>query len=193
MKKIVLFCIFFFGLTSIYSQEQATVAPEMKDRSRWDLVWRSAVLPGWGLFHAKEYRKARLTMIITSVLILSELKGHKEEVERREEFENSRNLFIAYSNFYSQPDPGMITFLANYQHSKQDDLDGVRSRNDLRLALLGTKYILQLAYTYWRGIKWEEGDNSSGFDLNIRTYAQSDARDQVKDSFGMDLKYRFLF
>lgn len=193
MKKIVLFCIFFFGLTSIYSQEQATVAPETKDRSRWDLVWRSAVLPGWGLLHAKEFRKARFTMVITSVLLLSELKGRKEEMERKEEFENSRNLFILYSNFYPQPDPGMITFLANYQHSKQDDLDGVRSRNDLRLALLGAKYILQLAYTYWRGIRWEEENKSSGFDFNIRTYSQLDARDQVREPFGMDLKYRFHF
>ncbi|TGK08288.1 hypothetical protein EHO58_06735 [Leptospira selangorensis] len=192
MKKFVLFCIFLFGLTSIYSQEQTTVVPEMRDRSRWDLVWRSAVLPGWGLLHAKEYRKARFTMVITSILVLSELKGHKEEVERKEEFENSRNLFIAYSNFYPQPDPGMIIFLANYQHSKQDDLEGVRSRNDLRLALLGAKYILQLAYTYWRGVQWE-GENSAGFDLNIRTYSQSDVRDQVREPFGMDLKYRFLF
>lgn len=193
MKKLAIFCIFLFGLTSLHSQEQTTTVSETKDRSRWDLVWRSAVLPGWGLLHAKEYRKARLTMVITSILVLSELKGHKEEVERKEEFENARNLFIAYSNFYPQPDPGTMIFLANYQHSKQDDLEGVRSRNDLRLALLGTKYILQLAYTYWRGIQWEEGDNSSGFDFNIRTYAQLDARDQMKDSFGMDLKYKFQF
>ncbi|PJZ78475.1 hypothetical protein [Leptospira neocaledonica] len=193
MKKFVLFYIFlFFGLTSIYSQEQTTVAPETKDRSRWDLVWRSAVLPGWGLLHAKEYRKGRFTMVITSVLLLSELKGHKEELERKREFEDSRNLFLTYSNFYPQPDPGMVVLLANYQHSKQDDLDGVRSRNDLRLALLGAKYILQLAYTYWRGIRWEE-ENSSGFDFNIRTYSQSDSRDQVREPFGMDLKYRFHF
>ncbi|GBF39323.1 hypothetical protein LPTSP1_23240 [Leptospira johnsonii] len=131
-------------------------------------------------------------MVITSILLISELKGHQEEVERKEEFENSRNLFIVYSNFYSQPDPGLVSLLANYQHSKQDDLDGVRSRNDLRLALLGAKYVLQLAYTYWRGIKWEE-ENSAGFDLNIRTYSQSDARDQVKDTFGLDLKYGFYF
>ncbi|MGJ4745324.1 hypothetical protein ACQV5M_03100 [Leptospira sp. SA-E8] len=192
VKKFVLFCIFFLGLTSLHSQEQTTTVPETKDRSRWDLVWRSAVLPGWGLLHAKEYRKARLTMVITSVLVLSELKGHKEEVERKEEFENSRNLFLIYSTFYPQTDPGMFSLLANYQHSKQDDLDGVRSRNDLRLALLGAKYILQLAYTYWRGISWE-GENSSGFDLNIRTYSQSDARDQVKDTLGLDLKYGFYF
>ncbi|TGN02875.1 hypothetical protein [Leptospira dzoumogneensis] len=191
MKKFVLFCIFFFGFTSLYSQEQ-TASPETKDRSRWDLVWRSAVLPGWGLLHAKEYRKARLTMVITSVLVLSELKGHKEEVEKKEEFENARNLFLVYSNFYPQPDPGMVTLLANYQHSKRDDLEGVRNRNDLRLGLLGAKYILQLAYTYWRGIQWE-GDNSAGFDFNIRTYAQSDARDQVRDPFGMDLSYKFYF
>ncbi|MEI1277807.1 hypothetical protein V6Z05_05725 [Leptospira venezuelensis] len=191
MKKFVLFCIFLFGLASLNSQEQTT-SPETKDRSRWDLVWRSAVLPGWGLLHAKEYRKARFTMVITSILVLSELKGHKEEVERKEEFENARNLFIAYSNFYPQPDHGTMIFLANYQHSKQDDLDGVRSRNDLRLALLGAKYILQLAYTYWRGIQWE-GDNSSGLNLNIRTYSQLDNRDQVRDSFGMDLRYSFRF
>ena len=192
MKKLLLFCIFLFGLTSLHPQEQARTGPEIKNRSRWDLVWRSAVLPGWGLLHAKEYRKARLTMLITSILLISELKGHQQELEKKEEFENSRNLFLVYSNFYPQPDPGMVTFLANYQHSKQDDLDGVRNRNDLRLALLGAKYLLQLAYTYWRGVKWE-GENSSGFDFNIRTYSQSDAKDQVKDTFGLDVKYGFQF
>ncbi|TGL63402.1 hypothetical protein [Leptospira sarikeiensis] len=193
MKKIIVLSIILSSFISIHSQEfekkEENISAGFQDRSRWDLVWRSAVLPGWGLLHAKAYRKGIFTLGITSILLIYEYKGHKEEEEKKQNLEYSRDLFLTYSYFNSQIDPQSYLIFAGYQHKKQEDLEELQSKNDLKLGLLGLKYFLQLAYTYWYGIKWE-GENTSGFRLDIRTASFANKNG---GETGLDLKYTFMF
>lgn len=170
MKKI----IFILLLTAFTGSQAADITPKdnlsdskNENRSRWDLVWRSAVLPGWGLIHGKEYRKGYLVAGITTLLARSEYKGHNDEERGRETFSESQKILqFSYLNQPTSSDQNLLLLLYSLESKK--DLDKIRENNELKLNLLALKYIMQLGYTYWFGISWEKGTNGSGLQFDIQ-------------------------
>ncbi|XDD54598.1 hypothetical protein AB3N62_01970 [Leptospira sp. WS4.C2] len=174
MKKII-FLLLLTAFTVSHAEEVTSKNESPSDREdskienrqRWDLVWRSAVLPGWGLIHAKAYRKGYVVAGITTLLARSEYRGHNEEDQKRETFSESQKL-LQFS-YLSQPtfsDQNLLLLLLSLDSKK--DLDKIRENNELKLTLLGLKYIMQLGYTYWFGISWEKGTNQSGLQFDIQ-------------------------
>ncbi len=139
----------------------------INSRSRWDLVWRSAVLPGWGLLYAKSYRKGILTLTITTLLIGSEIKGHREEEDRKEKLHEYQSVFTF--SYLNQPIINeQNLFLYSIVSEAKNNLDHTREENELKLTLLGFKYLLQLGYTYWFGISWEQEGNQTGLKFDVQ-------------------------
>ncbi|PJZ46396.1 hypothetical protein [Leptospira brenneri] len=175
MKKFYIICLLIFNFSFLEAQEVPTTNEQANDpknssvemRSRWDLVWRSALLPGWGLIHAKSYRKGIAVAGITTLLARSEYKGHLEELHEKEKYTDSQTyLQLSYLNQPSINDQNLLLILNSLDAKK--DLEKIKENNETKLALLGLKYFIQLGYTYWFGISWEKGKTQSGFQFDIQ-------------------------
>lgn len=173
MKKFIFFLLIVSFTVSAEESPSKNESPldsensKIENRSRWDLVWRSAVLPGWGLIHAKAYRKGYVVAGITTILARSEYKGHNEEERERETFSESQKLLqFSYLNQPTLSDQNLLLLLNSLDSKK--DLDKIRDNNEMKLALLGLKYIMQLGYTYWFGVSWEKGTTQSGLHFDIQ-------------------------
>ncbi|MCH1910696.1 hypothetical protein L9Z41_16450 [Leptospira noguchii] len=117
------------------------------NRTRWNLVWRSAVFPGWG--HYKANRK-KIGIVYTSffwsgvilTLIASDRIGGKKT-----EYENSARI-------------GQVSDYALIRemivHEKRSEYK--KSIDDYQNLAMGTVlvYLIQLTHSYFTGIDWEK-------------------------------------
>ncbi|TGK01295.1 hypothetical protein EHQ53_08685 [Leptospira langatensis] len=166
MRRIILALLCFAPILSSYA-EPVSPTLEQESRSRWDLVWRSAVLPGWGLIHAKAYRKGFITLAVTSALVGIEYRAHHKAEMKKEDWEDAKTLSFAYLASSPQADPQTLLGLSMIQENRHHSYEDTKQQNNLKLGLLTLKYCLQLAYTYWYGIQWEKEDLRSGLKMDL--------------------------
>lgn len=117
------------------------------NRTRWNLVWRSAVFPGWG--HYKADRK-KIGIVYVSFFwfgaMLTLIASDRIE-EKKTEYENSARIgqFSDYALIRE-----MIV------HEKRSEYK--KSIDDYQNLAMGTVlvYLIQLAHSYFTGIDWEK-------------------------------------
>ncbi|TGL12267.1 hypothetical protein [Leptospira meyeri] len=198
MKKKFILYLVIFNFSLIEAQENPVINEPKFDpkysqyevRSRWDLVWRSAILPGWGLIYAKSYRKGIAVAGITTLLARSEYKGHIEENHEKEKYTDSQTyLQISYLNQPTMNEQNLLLILNTLESKK--DLEKIKDNNEMKLTLLGLKYFIQLGYTYWFGISWEKGSTQSGFQFDIQrdSYSLGQSSNAQKLLFSYDINF----
>lgn len=117
------------------------------NRTRWNLVWRSAVFPGWG--HYKADRK-KIGIVYVSFFwfgaMLTLIASDRIE-EKKNEYENSARIgqFSDYALIRE-----MIV------HEKRSEYK--KSIDDYQNLAIGTAlvYLIQLTHSYFTGIDWEK-------------------------------------
>lgn len=178
MKYFFVFvsCLLVCQVMEAQEPKKPILSPDPKDkrsseiensRSRWDLVWRSAIVPGWGLIHAKAYRRGILTLTTTSIVLAVEYDGHREEASRKEDYHQASNTLLYYYLTAPQTNSDILLLLFAQRNSALDVYEYSRTENDLKLSLLAVKYLLQLGYSYWYGTFWEKEEVTNGFRFDL--------------------------
>lgn len=187
---------FLLGLPSDVKPNQDSATTYL-GRSRWDIIWRSAVVPGWGLVHAGETRKGIFAFSTFALFVGLEIQGHKDLEARRERYEESRDLFNAYSLGTANPDPVTLVTLQAQKEVQHLQYENAHYKSNVKLGLLFLKYFVQLGFANYYGKKWETGEIGQGFRLDIdrdySTSAYSGSMDSNLFSQRVSLSYTFVF
>lgn len=149
------------------------------DRDRWDIVWRSAVLPSWGMFHADRDTIGYVySGLFWGTLIYS--------FQLRSQATNAKAAYDEATLFYQvgRPDPtsfvtstgvdttGFLvtdTIFSQYVSDSKSQFRAKTNQYNASLGVVGLIYIVQLVHSYYVGVDWEEGNglaSGGGFDMN---------------------------
>ncbi|WP_425269697.1 LA_0442/LA_0875 N-terminal domain-containing protein [Leptospira yasudae] len=129
-------------------------------RSRWSLVWRSAVLPGWG--HYKAERKK--TAIVYGALFWTGVVATGLAAKQIE----SKKAAYDEASLYGQVS-GNLLFGEAYVSDKRSAYK--KSIEDYQNMAAGTVliYLIQLTHSYFTGVEWEKEEIAITPDGVIRT------------------------
>ena len=136
--------------------------PGVKKKSRWDIVWRSALLPGWGLYHAGDRISGVGVGILTLLAANNYFSANATVSSTRSSYESAAvlSLLTTSSSLNSILSINALNSYSTYQNS----ISGQRQA----LGILAAVYLGQLGYSYYRGIRYEREDlPKTGFQLNM--------------------------
>ncbi|WP_406600491.1 LA_0442/LA_0875 N-terminal domain-containing protein [Leptospira sanjuanensis] len=144
-------------------EEAVVINPPVKTsgtRSRWSLVWRSAVLPGWG--HYKAERKK--TAIVYGALFWTGAVATGLAAKQIE----SKKAAYDEASLYGQAS-GNLLFGEAYVGDKRAAYK--KSIQDYQSVAAGTAliYLIQLTHAYFTGVEWEKEEIAVTPDGLIRT------------------------
>ncbi|TGK37609.1 hypothetical protein EHQ12_06925 [Leptospira gomenensis] len=131
-------------------EEQAVVPEPVKTggaRSRWGLVWRSAVLPGWG--HWKAERK-KTSIVYGSLfwggVVFTAMSANQIQ-QKKSDYDQS-TLLAQFG--------GNLVFGEWYVSEKRAAYK--KAIQDYQTAATGTVliYLIQLTHSYFTGVAWEQ-------------------------------------
>ncbi|TGL71961.1 hypothetical protein EHQ67_02280 [Leptospira kmetyi] len=132
-------------------EEEAIVQkPEPKlsgTRSRWSLVWRSAVLPGWGHYKAERKKTAIVYGTLFWSGVIATAFASQQIGQKKSEYESSTLIAQASGNLLF----GELVVSGKRAEYK-------KSIQDYQNAAAGTAliYLIQLTHSYFTGISWEQ-------------------------------------
>ncbi len=175
--------------TEIPVEPQKNTDPAFQ-RNKWNVTWRSALLPGWGLDSfenlAKEIKnsgkdisilsqwKPILLGITTIGAMYTVLQLRSAALEEKAAYERNAaivNPGVLYlSDQANKQAPGSISsdiqlaFLVTYNNSIFSPYSSA-VENFTNTRYLGLLYVGQLFYSYWQGKKWEEEKSSEHLGL----------------------------
>lgn len=152
---------------AIRNPQEKDISRTIEERSRWDVVWRSAVVPGWGLYHAGEKRKAAFALGTFALFIGLEIQGHKDLESRKEKYDQSDDLLNAYLLSTRNADPFVLVSLQAQKEIQRLHYENAEYKANIKSALLAIKYLVQLGFAYYYGTKWEKGEIGSGWKFDI--------------------------
>ncbi|TGL64245.1 hypothetical protein [Leptospira sarikeiensis] len=197
MKKFLILLIFCFPFSILFAAPENEAVPS-SERSRWDIIWRSAVVPGWGLIHAGETRKGIFAFSTFAIFVALEIQGHKDLEHRNEKYEQSQDILNVYLlQFHSNPDPVTLVTLQAQKEIQHLEYENAAYKSNVKLGLLVLKYLVQLGFANYYGLKWEKGELGNGFRLDVdKDYASlpyQGANSSFASSQRYSLSYSFLF
>ncbi|WP_040911451.1 LA_0442/LA_0875 N-terminal domain-containing protein [Leptospira broomii] len=136
-------------------------------RSPWDPVWRSAVLPGWGLSHMKQNAYGKTYQMVFILSALAYFGFEKAAQDRSSKYDSKVNdILLKDPLIYAQinaalPASTAQLYIQQDQISKLQDLNKIKnqehnyssySHNALSVGL--GIYAIQLLHSYFAGKKW---------------------------------------
>lgn len=116
-------------------------------RSRWSLVWRSAVLPGWGHYKAERKKTAIVYGSLFWGGVVATAFASQQIGQKKSEYESSTLIAQASGNLAA----GEF-----YVSGKRAEYK--KSIQDYQNIAAGTAliYLIQLTHSYFTGISWEQ-------------------------------------
>lgn len=171
---------------------------QIADRSRYDIVWRSAVLPGWGEFHAgnSKWGWINSSAFVSATLLSAYFYSEKQSAKHRYDSRSSifRPSVAGYVLFTQLSANQFFTpYSFNYVRYIDDDTRNYRDykqateRFNESLAGLAGIYLFNVIHSYFTGISYEKADLQSRFFLRgkIRRFG----RQQNSTSGGVEVVY----
>nr|WP_156781824.1 hypothetical protein [Leptospira tipperaryensis] len=137
-------------------EEEAIVAkpdfkvPHSGDRSRWSLVWRSALLPGWGHYKAERKKTAYVYGALFWTGIVATYSSAQKVTQTKADYDQA--------SLNAQILGGSSPLLAGQilTNGKRDDYKKAIDDYQKISAATAILYLIQLAHVYYTGISWEE-------------------------------------
>lgn len=135
-------------------------------RNPWDPVWRSAVLPGWGLSLMRHENYATAYQVLIGVSILVAIGGSQAATVQGNKAENklSKILFeepLTQQQILSSGIPGASLVVAKMQADSISEMNTAKNREQQYhsysqngLALGIGLYLAQIAHSYFLGKAW---------------------------------------
>lgn len=137
------------------AKETALPAGDSGMRSQWSLVWRSALLPGWGQLHAGRKSAGIAAIAATGLTALYALNRNQIMKLRRAEYRENITLFLLLGVAVQPATPLNVSYAnaaVNGAAFKRYDASVTKYRNGA--ALFGLVYVLQAAHAYVTGVDW---------------------------------------
>ncbi len=192
-----------------------------KPRTMWSIVWRSALIPGWGLTYGRD---SGLGSVYTSLFIVTALggAGYKASLKSLEKSIDDKlvtDLIIqpyllstlTASSTTSSASSTLSTDLKNYQNNyntpiklykylqSKDDFNGQVANSEKVIAAAAGIYALQLIHSAIYGYFWAKRtprkfseEKSTGWKIQISPVARRNPIISNQD-WQMDVGYRFEF
>jgi hypothetical protein len=191
-----------------------------KPRSMWSIVWRSALVPGWGLTYGRD---SGLGSVYTSLFIVTALggAGYKASLNSLEKSIDDKLindliikpylLSIVAASSTSSTATTSSSDLKNFQNNYNTPIkirDYLKSKNDFEhqvansnkvLAAAAGIYALQLIHSAIYGYFWAKRtprkfseEKTTGWNIQISPIARKNPITNNQD-WQMDLGYRFEF
>ncbi|TGK13931.1 hypothetical protein EHO60_00845 [Leptospira fletcheri] len=129
-------------------QEPVFVPPPKPTRSRWSLVWRSAVLPGWGHIYADRKKTGWIYGGTFAVALGYSIISAEHAKSAKSSYDQA--TFNSALIFGNSP-IGLGRF--NLEGQRSEYQKDVKQYNQ-SLAILGTVYLVQLVHSYFTGGTW---------------------------------------
>lgn len=133
-------------------------------RSEWDLVWRSAVLPSWGLFHGERTIAGSIYTGLFWGTLLFTYQTRNKALSAKADYDNSVLLYQV-----ARPNPinfitasgvnitGYFTqdfILSNRVESSKNNYRRSINQYNASVGVLGLIYIIQIIHTYVSASEW---------------------------------------
>ncbi|WCL50537.1 LA_0442/LA_0875 N-terminal domain-containing protein [Leptospira sp. GIMC2001] len=149
-------------------------------RSKWSIVWRSAVLPSWGLYHAKRPVAGTIYTGLFYTSILFAMTARSKALDAKSEYDTATLIYQATRPSADQlganPDIGAYfiqdTFSSTYVNETKDKFKASVNQSNAAVGVVGLIYFIQLAHSYFAGVTWVEEEFmthkplKSGWELN---------------------------
>ncbi|RHX89677.1 LA_0442/LA_0875 N-terminal domain-containing protein [Leptospira stimsonii] len=126
--------------------------PRSGDRNRWNLVWRSAVLPGWGHYKAERKNTAYVYGALFWTGFVATYVAAQKVTQTKADYDQA--------SLNAQVFGGNSPLLAGQilTNGKRDDykkaIDDYQKISTATVIL----YLIQLGHVYYTGISWEDED-----------------------------------
>lgn len=183
------------------SQDTENIAYD-SERSRWDIVWRSSVLPGWGFYHADHTITASVYggLFWGGLMYAVNLRG---QVNSQKAAYDQASLFYQFgrpnpANFATQQGvnaTGFLvqdTLLSEYVSSSKKDFRGATNQYNGALGFTALVYLIQLTHSYFVGVDWEENPSLSGSESGFlleSNWEASGIQWELRSEFGYIWKF----
>lgn len=137
--------------------------------SRWDYVWRSALLPGWGHIYGRQWKEGigySTAFVLTAAGGMSLYSG---AVSSRKTYKSSiDSYYIGRNSFLATPQEhaAFLGFSVATIVGKENTYRKKVMLANLGLAGIGCVYVWQLAHAYWFGVSEERKDESLSFHVS---------------------------
>ncbi|WP_246053033.1 LA_0442/LA_0875 N-terminal domain-containing protein [Leptospira semungkisensis] len=137
-----------------------------KNRNPWEPVWKSAILPGWGLSLMKKDTYARTYQVIIGLSIIVAIGGSQAATVQKNKAENrmSKMLFedpVTYAQIQAAGIPNSSVYIAKLQtdafseyNKDKHNQHQYETYSHTGLGLAVGLYLAQLAQSYFLGKQW---------------------------------------
>lgn len=161
-------------------------------KSQWSLVWRSAVLPGWGQLYAGRKSAGIAAIAVTGLSAAYALNRYQTMKVRRAEYQDNVTTFLVLGAAVQPALPYNMSYVnasINGAAFKRYDAAAVQSRN--AAALFGLTYLLQAAHAYVTGVDWVNETPSTARSRHRQAEGWTVSwNDSEKNGHGLSLAYQ---
>ncbi|MDX1958288.1 MAG: hypothetical protein SFU98_06925 [Leptospiraceae bacterium] len=154
-------------------KETTTTTDTKKEEKRrwWSPVWRSAIVPGWGVYHTSK------KFVVPGLIFLATAGAFSYATSTNNEFNSAQSDYTGRSTFISlaslssptaggAPDGTRILLGALINESFYQPVNSAAETGNNAQRILGAVYGLQLLYTAYLGRKWEKEAPKTAVILN---------------------------
>lgn len=168
-----------------------------------DVLWRSAVLPGWGFFHADRKVTGAVYSGLFTTSLLYALATRSKVDSAKSEYEDASLYYQV-----ARPDPVNFltadgfnfgsyylvdTYATEYVKGKKNDFKGLSNRYNGALGLALIVYITQLTHTYFMGQDWVEEEFLSNGKAGLNIDSKWESAGINSWEFRSDMGYTWKF
>jgi hypothetical protein len=159
--------------------------------TKWGLVWRTALIPGWGHIHAKNYKTGIFYGFVffgAGIFAASMSRQMNGAIAERDEKVNTSN---AVTLFGGSIESALLLYYGGSNSSTQDDqrIFGYRALLYTSLGVMTGVYIIQLINVYVLGSKIEKS-KEVGFNFYIAPEV-SPLSKEIGTQQGVSYTFRF--
>lgn len=184
-------------------EDEAIVAkPDFKthrtgDRNRWSLVWRSALLPGWGHYKAERKKTAYVYGALFGTGLAATFFSAQKVTQSKADYDQA--------SLNAQILGGSSPFLAGQilTNGKRDDYKKAVDDYQKISTATAVVYLIQLVHVYYTGISWEEEEVAQtpqgsilkkGFQMDsMRDFNSSQTGSTSSFGWRAEAKYNWFF
>jgi hypothetical protein len=148
-------------LEKYLGMDETMVDYYQRKRSPWDLVWRSALFPGWGHRYAKEeYTGNTYSTTILILLGVGYLINYQAGVAERTLASSTQTKIVStYLQYQSVGITPTFTNASLYRlygnaETAQETIDSQKNLGSLLFNTALVLYVFQLGHAYFTGVEW---------------------------------------
>ncbi|MCE9499428.1 MAG: hypothetical protein K8R21_02845 [Leptospira sp.] len=164
-----------------------------KEKLNRDLLFRSAILPGWGLVSAEKKKEGYITGGLFFGSLLIALKERKDYLDANENYKTSVKNSLFFSAATKSVLPGLLATKERYNEYR----DHTKSYNAW-LFLTGMVYVGQLVWTHFVGKEYSPAATSlnserNGIELNVFPVFRNPQSGNGQTGVQAIVQYKYLF